>query len=88
MDAKKFVLGTDKVPDWFIGESSSGRAKINYDEETGKIVNATIFSPTGTIVAKPGDVIIKTRTGVGIVNNDKAKKYGVTKRGWQNGILL
>lgn len=76
MDSLKFVLGKDKMPVWFNDETARGRAKVNLDEDRN-IVSVTIYTPTRTLTALPGDVIMKLKSGMSVIPNDKAVKYGV-----------
>lgn len=76
MDSLKFVLGKDKMPVWFNDETARGRAKVNLDEDRN-IVSVTIYTPTRTLTALPGDVIMKLKSGMSVIPKDKAVKYGV-----------
>lgn len=74
---KKFIFGVEKTPEWFTNECLSGRAKVNYNEETGEIENAIIYSPTKRFYANKGDVIMMMKSGMTVIQRDKAKKYKV-----------
>lgn len=74
---KQFVFGKDKVPTWFNEEADKGRAKFNYDDDD--VVSVTVYTPTKTLIAKPGDVIMLLKSGLAVITGDKAKKYGVVK---------
>lgn len=76
MDSLKFVLGKDKMPVWFNDETARGRAKVNMDDDRN-VVSVTIYTPTRTLTALPGDVIMKLKSGMSVIPNDKAVKYGV-----------
>lgn len=76
MDSLKFVLGKDKMPVWFNDETVRGRAKVNLDEDRN-VVSVTIYTPTRTLTALPGDVIMKLKSGMSVIPKDKAVKYGV-----------
>lgn len=76
MDSLKFVLGKDKMPVWFNDETAKGRAKVNMDDDR-KIVSVTIYTPTRTLTALPGDVIMKLKSGMSVIPKEKAVKYGV-----------
>ena len=78
MDSLKFVLGKDKMPVWFNDETARGRAKVNLDDDR-KVVSVTIYAPTRTLTAFPGDVIMKLKSGMSVVPKEKAVKYGVVK---------
>lgn len=76
MDSLKFVLGKDKMPVWFNDETARGRAKVNLDEDRN-IVSVTIYTPTRTLTALSGDVIMKLKSGMSVIPREKAVKYGV-----------
>lgn len=76
MDSLKFVLGKDKMPVWFNDETARGRAKVNMDDDRN-VVSVTIYTPTKTLTALPGDVIMKLKSGMSVVPKEKAVKYGV-----------
>lgn len=73
---KSFVLGKEKVPGWFEEETSAGRAKVNYDD--GELIDVTVYTPTGTKVAKLGDTIMLLKSGLSVITASEAKKYGVS----------
>ena len=79
---KKFVFGKETNPQWFVEQCSLGRVKINYED--GEIINATIYTPTKSIIAIPGDVILYTKSGLSVLPADKAVKYGVQKNVQKN----
>ena len=76
---KQFVFGKDKIPTWFNEEAGKGRAKFNYDDDNDDVVSVTVYTPTQTLIAKPGDVIMLLKSGLAVITGDKAKKYGVIK---------
>lgn len=78
MQAKEFILGKGNVPNWFNEQCDKGRAKINYDDD-GKMLCATIHTPTKTIKAKIGDSIILAKSGLQVVSKEKAIKYRILK---------
>lgn len=80
MDSLKFVLGKDKMPVWFNDETARGRAKVNLDEDR-KVVSVTIYTPTKTLTALPGDIIMKLKSGMSVIPKEKAVKYGVVNEG-------
>lgn len=80
MDSLKFVLGKDKMPVWFNDETARGRAKVNLDEDRN-IVSVTIYTPTRTLTALPGDIIMKLKSGMSVIPKEKAVKYGVVNEG-------
>lgn len=74
---KKFILGKDKIPDWFNEMCSKGRCKLVYDE--GDLVGVDLFTPTGTKLAKLNDVIMLGKSGMFFLTGEQAKNYGVQK---------
>ena len=78
MQNKMFVFEQKKAPIWFEELCLKGKAKINRDED-GNILSATLFSPSGSKIAKIGDTIVYSNSGLAVIPNDKAKKYGVQK---------
>lgn len=80
MDSLKFVLGKDKMPVWFNDETAMGRAKVNLDDDR-KVVSVTIYTPTKTLTALPGDIIMKLKSGMSVIPKEKAVKYGVVNEG-------
>lgn len=70
-----FIIGEGNFPVWFNNTLSKGRARITRDEYTGKLVGVTIYTVSGPVTGKPGDVIINTRNGVLVIPREKAEKY-------------
>lgn len=77
MVVKKFVIGQE-FPEWFENQCLLGRAKVNYDDD-GEIVNVVVNSPVKRIIAYPGDSIMLLKSGLSVVPEEKAKKYGLQK---------
>lgn len=76
MEVKSFVLGKDTVPEWFNESAKQGRSKLVYDPDgQPELLGAVIYMPTKTVNVQPGDVIIKTRSGIMAVPKEKAAKY-------------
>ena len=46
-------------------------------DDDRKVVSVTIYAPTRTLTAFPGDVIMKLKSGMSVVPKEKAVKYGV-----------
>ncbi|MBO7695431.1 MAG: hypothetical protein J6T10_22630 [Methanobrevibacter sp.] len=82
MKLKSFVFGKDKTPIWFNDVCKTGKAKINYGEEN-EIISATLYSPSGSKVVNIGDSIVYTNSGLSVIPQEKAKKYGI-QRGKSN----
>lgn len=76
MKIKNFILGKSVTPSWFNDICLTGKAKINKDDE-GNIIFATLHTPTGMRTAKVGDTIMYTNSGLAVIPQDKARKYGV-----------
>lgn len=83
-EVKKFIVGSEKIPEWLNEQCSKGRAKINYDE--GKVVSIIVFSPTKTFTALKGDVIVLYKSGLSVITSDKAVKYGVKNPEVKNSV--
>lgn len=77
MKLESFVFGKQKAPFWFDEYCQKGRAKVNYDDE-GEM-SAKLHTPTGILDVKVGDTIVYTKTGLGMIPQAKAKKYGVQR---------
>lgn len=73
--ARFFVLGKDKVPDWFDDCAKRGRAVLRYDEDA-VLIGATLHTTSGPLKVEIGDKIIFTRAGLGVakVNDKKEEK--------------
>lgn len=67
---KSFIVGSGTYPEWFKEQASKGRARINYDEEDGSLIDIMIYGATKNYTAKPGDTILYTRSGLSVI--DKA----------------
>ena len=67
MKLESFVFGKQKAPFWF----------DEYDDE-GEM-SAKLHTPTGILDVKVGDTIVYTKTGLGMIPQAKAKKYGVQR---------
>lgn len=76
MKNETFVVGKEKIPQWFNDQASIGRAKVNKDED-GELLNIIIYGPTGNKIAKIGDSVMNTRSGLVVIPEEKAKKYNV-----------
>lgn len=59
-------------PDWLKEAIASGRGKVN--TEDGEFLSIVLFTPSGTLVAKKGDEVVKTKSGI-IVVPKQARKY-------------
>lgn len=59
-------------PGWLKEAIASGKGKVN--TEDGEFISIVLFTPSGTLVAKPGDVVAKTNAGI-IVVPKQAMKY-------------
>lgn len=72
---QSYVLGSGKVPTWLNDEASKGRVKFNYDD--GDFINAIVFTPTQTVTANKGDVVLSLKSGLAVLPADKAKQYSM-----------
>ena len=72
---KRFQLGVDPYPDWFIGFDQS---KVTYNLDTdGELISVEIFQGQGKIIALKGDSL-GMLDGIGtivVIPQDAAKKY-------------
>lgn len=68
-----YEYGRDKVPEWLREEMSRGRGRIEYED--GEAVKATIYTVGGTKVLKPGDVVLKLKSGMTVLPKEAARKY-------------
>lgn len=73
-----FSVGKEKIPNWFNEEARKGRCKINKGDDD-ELINIVIYGPTGANVANIGDSIMKTKSGMLVIPEEKAKKYNVQK---------
>ena len=73
---KKFVVGKESIPAWFVEKLSTGRAKIRRDED-GELESITIMSATKTYTAKPGDTIVLNSRGMTVQETNKEEKKDV-----------
>lgn len=73
---KQFILGVDKIPDWFNEQSRKGRVKVTKDEVTDTIESVTILGPTKNYKAYHGDTIVMLKSGMTVIPKDVTKKYG------------
>lgn len=71
---EQFIVGVNKIPNWFKEACESGRAKINYDEESGKLKEVILFNASGTEKCHSGDKIIKMRSGLSCIKREEQKK--------------
>lgn len=72
------VLGRYSVtgkgfPDWLKQMMASGRAKVKTDD--GMFECIMLFTPSGTLIAHVGDVIVKTSSSVFVMPKEQASKY-------------
>lgn len=72
---KTFVLGEEKIPDWFAELCNTGRAKLILDE--GELVGAMIYGTSGVKNVKLGQIIMLGKTGAFCLTKDQAKRFGV-----------
>ena len=73
-----YEVGTLDTPKWFLEETSKGKILINQDDE-GNFLNLTINSPVRKMTAYPGDFIAKLNSGIVVLTEEQAIKYGVKK---------
>lgn len=66
-------------PDWLKEAMASGKGKLNMDE--GEFQSIVLFTPSGTRVAKEGDVVMKTKAGIIVVPKQARKFMGEGESG-------
>jgi len=72
-----FILGSGNIPDWVKGYMSNNIIqRVENDDEVFYRIN----SPQEIKIAHEGDVIVKTKSGVGLVPKDKAEKFKMIKK--------
>lgn len=76
MKVESFVVGKDKFPDWFNEQAAQGRARTVRDDD-GQIVHVVINNTSGVFYAKPGDSVMKGKTGLLVIPQKTAQKYHV-----------
>lgn len=69
----KYEHGSEEMPLWLKQEMGKGRGRIEYDD--GIPVKVTIYTVGGTKVLKPGDVVLKLKSGMTVVPKEAAAKY-------------
>ena len=78
-EVKVFILGKNRVPDWFMKACEKGRAKLVMDQ-SGKAKEAVIHMVSRTVTAYAGDTIMLLESGIIAVPKEKAKKYKVQRK--------
>lgn len=71
--AKRFVVSDVAVPDWLEEQAHKGRIKLCYNEDE-ELVGATVFGPTKTTIAKVGDTIVLSKSGLSVLPRTTAKE--------------
>lgn len=74
MKMETFVVGKDKFPNWFNEKAAMGRARIVRDDD-GQLVHVVVNNTSGVFYAKPGDSIMKDKTGLLVIPQKTAQKY-------------
>lgn len=83
MNKFTFKIGSNEIPDWLKEQSNKGRVKWIYDG--GKIIGGTIFTVTGVKNVGIGDVIVLTKSGLGVLPV-KEKSYVKKEKNGYKGI--
>lgn len=73
--ARQFIVGKEDYPAWFREQASKGRVKLNHDDD-GVLQSITVYAPTKSYTAKPGDVILMLKSGMTVLDKASAIKYG------------
>ena len=75
-NVQRYVLGTGDIPQWLQEQSALGRVKFNYED--GELVNVTVFGVPKTKVARLGDTIALSKSGLVVIPkqavNDEVQK--------------
>ena len=64
-NVQRYILGTEEIPQWLQEQSALGRAKFNYED--GELINVTIFGVPKTKVARLGDTIALSKSGLVVI---------------------
>lgn len=72
---RSIVVGQDKIPKWLDAEAASGRVK--FEREDGELKGITCFTPTGTLKARLGDVVVLGRSGLVVMTIEQARERGL-----------
>ena len=72
-----YIIGGGTIPEWLREQSNLGRVKFEYED--GELVSVTVFGVPKTKVAKVGDSIVLSKSGLGVIpkqvaNNENQKK--------------
>lgn len=65
-EMQKYIVGSDKLPQWLKDNVTRGRAKIKKDED-GEMTSVVIYTPSGVHEAKRGDAVVLVRSGLAVV---------------------
>lgn len=69
---ERYTVTGKGFPGWLKDAIASGKGKVNVED--GEFNSIILFTPSGTLVAKSGDVLAKTKAGI-IVVPKQARKY-------------
>lgn len=72
-----YIIGGGTIPEWLREQANLGRAKFNYED--GELISVTVFGVPKTKVAKLGDSIVLSKSGLGVIpkqtiGNENQKK--------------
>lgn len=79
MKNQEFKFGKDIIPDWLNEQANLGRVKFNYNDEMTDIKSITVFTPTKTITANKGDILVLGNFGVSVRREENRNAYKVGK---------
>lgn len=85
-NVQRYVLGTGDIPQWLQEQSALGRAKFNYED--GELANVTVFGVPKTKVAKVGDTIALSKSGLVVIPKRIATDDVQEKARKQNGVRV
>lgn len=75
MKNNEFKFGRDEIPDWLKEQASTGRVKFVYNDDMSDINSIMIFTPTKTLNANKGDVLVLGKFGVSIKKEETRNVY-------------
>lgn len=76
-NVQRYILGTGEIPQWLQEQSVLGRVKFNYEDD--ELVNVTIFGVPKTKVARLGDTIALSKSGLVVIPKQTASNENQKK---------
>lgn len=72
-DIKKYIIGTNPIPDWVKEFCRVGKIRFNYDED--EFIDVSVSVQSNVVKANNGDLLLKSRSGLIVIPKDKAEMY-------------